>query len=129
MLRKTIILTIFFINLLSSNYANSNEIWITPKADEYSRLSTGLAGSFITIIDDEEISQSKHKNIAELISSYSGMQTRNTLDGVEGSYTTIDMRGFGEAAKSNSLILINGRILNDMDMSAVDFSSINSIVF
>ena len=125
MLRKTIILTIFFINLLSSNYANSNEIWITPKADEYSRLSTGLAGSFITIIDDEEISQSKHKNIAELISSYSGMQTRNTLDGVEGSYTTIDMRGFGEAAKSNSLILINGRILNDLDMSAVDFSSIN----
>tara|TARA_B100000965_G_scaffold351605_1_gene326299 strand:- start:21 stop:2018 length:1998 start_codon:yes stop_codon:yes gene_type:complete len=53
------------------------------------------------------------------------MQTRNTLDGVEGSYTTIDMRGFGEAAKSNSLILINGRILNDLDMSAVDFSSIN----
>ena len=125
MLRKTIILTIFFINLLSSNYANSNEIWITPKADEYSRLSSGLAGSFITIIDDEEISQSKHKNIAELISSYSGMQIRNTLDGVEGSYTTIDMRGFGEAAKSNSLILINGRILNDLDMSAVDFSSIN----
>ena len=125
MLRKTIILTIFFINLLSSNYANSNEIWITPKADEYSRLSTGLAGSFITIINDEEISKSKHKNVAEVISSYSGMQTRNTLDGVEGSYTTIDMRGFGEAAKSNSLILINGRILNDLDMSAVDFSSIN----
>ena len=80
----------------------------------------------LVVIDDEGISQSKHKNAAELISSYSGMQTRNTLDGVEGSYTTIDMRGFGEAAKSNSLILINGRILNDMDMSAVDFSSINS---
>ena len=125
MLRNTIILLFFTFNLLSFNYANSNEIWITPNADEYSRLSTGLAGSFITIINDEEISKSKHKNVAEVISSYSGMQTRNTLDGVEGSYTTIDMRGFGEAAKSNSLILINGRILNDLDMSAVDFSSIN----
>jgi len=125
MLRNTIILLFFTFNLLSFNYANSNEIWITPNADEYSRLSTGLAGSFITIINDEEISKSKHKNIAEVIASYSGMQTRNTLDGVEGSYTTIDMRGFGEAAKSNSLILINGRILNDLDMSAVDFSSIN----
>ena len=50
MLRKTIILTIFFINLLSSNYANSNEIWITPKADEYSRLSTGLAGSLLQLL-------------------------------------------------------------------------------
>ena len=125
MLRNTIILLFFTFNLLSFNYANSNEIWITPNADEYSRLSTGLAGSFITIINDEEISQSKHKNVTEVISSYSGMQTRSTLDGVEGSYTTIDMRGFGEAAKSNSLILINGRILNDLDMSAVDFSSIN----
>ena len=125
MLRNTIILLFFTFNLLSFNYANSNEIWITPNADEYSRLSTGLAGSFITIINDEEISKSKHKNVAEVIASYSGMQTRNTLDGVEGSYTTIDMRGFGEAAKSNSLILINGRILNDLDMSAVDFSSIN----
>mgnify|MGYP001311234204 CR=1 FL=1 len=125
MLRNTIILLFFTFNLLSFNYANSNEIWITPNADEYSRLSTGLAGSFITIIDEEEIRKSKHKNVAEVIASYSGIQIRSTLDGVEGSYTTIDMRGFGEAAKSNSLILINGRILNDFDMSAVDFSSIN----
>ena len=125
MLRKIIIFILFAFHLQSFNYANSNEIWITQNFDEYSRLSTGLAGSFITIINEEEISQSKHKSVAEVISSYSGMQTRSTLDGVEGSYTTIDMRGFGEAAKSNSLILINGRILNDLDMSAVDFSSIN----
>jgi len=125
MLRKIIIFILFTFHLQSFNYANGNEIWITANSDEYSRLSTGLAGSFITIINEEEISQSKHKSVAEVISSYSGMQTRSTLDGVEGSYTTIDMRGFGEAAKSNSLILINGRILNDLDMSAVDFSSIN----
>ena len=121
MLRKIIIFILFAFHLQSFNYANGNEIWITPNFDEYSRLSNGLAGSFITIINEEEISQSKHKSVAEVISSYSGMQTRSTLDGVEGSYTTIDMRGFGEAAKSNSLILINGRILNDLDMSAVDF--------
>ena len=61
MLIRTIVSIFFIFNLLSFNYANSNEIWITPNADEYSRLSTGLAGSFITIIGEEEISKSKHK--------------------------------------------------------------------
>ena len=125
MLRKIIIFIFFTFHLQSFNYANGNEIWITPNSDEYTRLSVGIAGSFITIINEEEISKSKHKNAAEIISSYSGIQSRSTLNGVEGSYTTIDMRGFGEAAKSNSLVLINGRILNELDMSAVDFSSIN----
>jgi len=125
MFRKFIIFLVLIFNLQIFNFASSSEIWIAPNSDEYSRLSTGLAGSFITIIEDKEIRQSKHKNVAEIISSYSGIQSRSTYNGVEGSYTTIDMRGFGEAAKSNSLILINGRILNELDMSAVDFSSIN----
>ena len=30
------------------------------------------------------------------------------------------MRGFGETAKSNTLILINGRRLNDVDMSTIN---------
>jgi iron complex outermembrane receptor protein len=34
------------------------------------------------------------------------------------------MRGFGAAAVSNTLILLDGRRLNDVDMAAVDFSSI-----
>jgi len=125
MLRKLLIFTLFIFIAQNLAFADSDGIWITPNSDEYSRLSSGLAGSFITIINEEEINQSKHKNVAEIISSYSGIQSRSTLNGVEGSYTTIDMRGFGEAAKSNSLILINGRILNELDMSAVDFSSVN----
>ena len=125
MLRKLIIFIFFSFSALSSTLADSNEIWVTPNSDEYSRLSSGLAGSFITIIDDKQISKTKNKNIAEIISSYSGIQSRSIYNGVESSNTTIDFRGFGEAAKSNSLILINGRILNEMDMSAVDFSSIN----
>ena len=125
MLRKLIIFIFFSFSALSSTLADSSEIWITPNLDEYSRLSSGLAGSFITIIDDKQISKTKNKNIAEIISSYSGIQSRSIYNGVESSNTTIDFRGFGEAAKSNSLILINGRILNEMDMSAVDFSSIN----
>ena len=125
MLRKTVILFFIFFHTQNFIFADNSEIWIFPKSNEYSRLSTGLAGSFITIINDQQINKSKNKNIAEIISTYSGIQSRSLYNGVEGVNTTIDLRGFGETAKSNSLILINGRILNDLDMAAVDFSSIN----
>ena len=36
----------------------------------------------------------------------------------------VDLRGFGAFATSNTLILINGRRLNDVDMAGVDFSTI-----
>ena len=70
MLRKLIIFIFFSFSALSSTLADSNEIWVTPNSDEYSRLSSGLAGSFITIIDEKQISKAKNKNIAEIISSF-----------------------------------------------------------
>ena len=43
--------------------------------------------------------------------------------------TTVDMRGFGAFASSNTLVLLNGRRLNDLDLQGVDLSTIprNSI--
>jgi outer membrane cobalamin receptor len=37
---------------------------------------------------------------------------------------SVDLRGFGAFATSNTLLLINGRRLNDIDMAGVDFSTI-----
>ena len=44
--------------------------------------------------------------------------------GVNGAQTTVDLRGFGATAVSNTLILINGRRVNDIDMQGVDLSTI-----
>jgi iron complex outermembrane receptor protein len=44
--------------------------------------------------------------------------------GVNGVGTTVDLRGFGAFATANSLVLINGRRLNDIDMAGVDLSTI-----
>ena len=38
--------------------------------------------------------------------------------------TSVDLRGFGAFATANSLVLINGRRLNDIDMAGVDLSTI-----
>jgi iron complex outermembrane receptor protein len=121
---KTII-SLILINFLSIAFADEKDaIWITPSSTDYSRLATGLAGSNISIITSEEIITSKHKTIPELLSNYSGIQIRNLYSGVGSSSTTIDMRGFGESSGKNVMILLNGRRLNDIDMSGVNFSSI-----
>ncbi len=44
--------------------------------------------------------------------------------GVNGAKTSVDLRGFGAFATANTLILINGRRLNDIDMAGVDLSTI-----
>ena len=49
---------------------------------------------------------------------------RRLYDGVGGTNSSLDIRGFGEASKSNSLILVNGIRLNDIDMSNVNLSYI-----
>ena len=121
---KQFLITFLFLSLASiAHAADTKEIWITPDASNYSRLATGLAGSNITIISSDEIAKSTGKDITEILKSYSGIQVRSLYSGIDGINSTIDMRGFGEAAKSNFLMLLNGRRLNDLDMGSVNFSN------
>ena len=52
------------------------------------------------------------------------MQLTTLFGGVNGAQTNVDLRGFGAFATANSLVLINGRRLNDIDMAGVDLSTI-----
>ncbi|MDC3223240.1 TonB-dependent receptor, partial [Pelagibacteraceae bacterium] len=115
------VLSIFiFITLIGNLSAETPEILINPSSEEYTRLQSGLAGSNITIISKENLKLYQNKSLPKIIESYSGISTRTTAAGYDGVYTTLDMRGFGEVAKSNTLILINGRRLNDIDMSTIN---------
>ena len=60
----------------------------------------------------------------EIIAQVPGVQLTSLFGGVNGAQTTVDLRGFGATAASNTLILINGRRVNDIDMQGVDFSTI-----
>ncbi|MDC3204585.1 TonB-dependent receptor [Pelagibacteraceae bacterium] len=118
---KKLVLSIFiFITLIGNISAETPEILINPSSEEYTRLQSGLAGSNITIISKEDLKLNQNKSLPKIIESYSGISTRSTAAGYDGVYTTLDMRGFGEVAKSNTLILINGRRLNDIDMSTIN---------
>ena len=124
MLRKLIFAFIFLLFFSTGQASEIKEIWITPDASDYTRLTTGLAGSNISIISSKEIENSNGKDITDILKSYSGIQVRSLYSGIDGANSTIDMRGFGEASKSNFLMLLNGRRLNDLDMGGIDFSNI-----
>ncbi len=81
-------------------------------------------GAFTTIITNDKIKQSLEKTLPEILSFEAGIQFQDLYGSTNGAGQTIDMRGFGEPATANTLILINGRRLTDLDLAAVDFSSI-----
>jgi iron complex outermembrane receptor protein len=62
--------------------------------------------------------------VQEIIAQTPGVQLTNLYGGVNGAKTSVDLRGFGAFATSNTLLLINGRRVNDIDMQGVDFSTI-----
>ena len=122
---KRIFLILTFLLIFSfKTYADIPEILIKPKNEEYTRLSSGLSGSNITIISKEDLASQHGKNLPQILETYSGIDVRRLYDGVGGTNSSLDIRGFGEASKSNSLILVNGIRLNDIDMSNVNLSYI-----
>ena len=124
MTKKLVISFFIFLTFLNTVNAEIPQILIQPSSEQYTRLSSGLAGANITIIDEKILKTQLNKNLPQILEKYSGIEVRRLYDGVEGTNSSFDMRGFGEASKSNVLILINGNRLNEIDMSNVSFSHI-----
>ena len=59
-----------------------------------------------------------------ILGQEAGIQTRDFFGGLNGTRATIDIRGFGSVGTQNSLILIDGRRLNDIDLANVDLGKI-----
>ncbi len=84
----------------------------------------GIVGAASTVITAEDIARSPAQTVQEIIAQVPGVQLTNLYGGVNGVGTTVDLRGFGAFGSSNTLILMNGRRLNDLDLQGVDLSTI-----
>jgi len=93
------------------------------------RQFAGIVGASATVITADEIAHSPAQTLSEIIAQVPGVQLQSLYGGVNGAKTSVDLRGFGAAATSNTLFLVNGRRLNDIDITGVDLSTIplNSI--
>lgn len=84
---------------------------------------SGKARGNTTIITAADIENSTARTLPELLGREAGVLTRS-LYGNNATRSTVDIRGFGAASTQNTLILLDGRRLNDVDLSGVDFSVI-----
>jgi iron complex outermembrane recepter protein len=98
---------------------------VLPVIDVWaSRTGTGIVGASTSVITADEIARSPGLTIQDVLSREVGVQTWSTTGGNNGATTTVDLRGFGATASSNTLFLLNGRRLNDIDLLGVDLSTI-----
>jgi len=118
------LLTISAVTLSVQDSLAQNPVTAPTVVVTASRLNSGLTGASTTVITAEEIEKSPGRTIPEILSFEAGIRFQELYGGTNGAGQTIDIRGFGEAATANTLILINGRRLTDLDLAAVDFSSI-----
>jgi iron complex outermembrane receptor protein len=90
---------------------------------------TIITGASSSIITAAEIERSPSLTLQDILAREPGIQTTSLFGSVNGAQTSVDMRGFGITGSSNTLVLINGRRLNDIDLAGIDFSAIpkNSI--
>ena len=76
----------------------------------------------IAVIDRTEIETSGAANRADLLRGHAGIQISDLFG--DGSRPTVSMRGFGGNAQANTLILVDGRRLNNADLGNPDLNSI-----
>ncbi len=95
-------------------------IVVTPS--RFPRALSGQTAS-TTVITRQEIENSPQSTLPEILSQYAGVGMRDLL-GNHGAFSLVDLRGFGAAAGHNTLILLDGHRLNDVDLSMIDWSAI-----
>lgn len=76
----------------------------------------------ISVIDRELIEASQASSLAELLASRAGLEVLDYYG--DGSRANVGLRGFGENAASNALVLVDGQMLNNPDIGNPDLGRI-----
>ncbi len=78
--------------------------------------------AYVTVITEEKIKNSTAQNIPDLLRTEPGIHV-NDIAGNQRNIT-VDIRGFGESAGLNTLVLVDGRRVNQADLSGTDWAQI-----
>ena len=99
---------------------NLDEVVVT--ANRFSESGSSSAPS-LKVITKEEIKNSPAISIPDLLRLQAGINI-TSLYGNQGIDASIDVRGFGDSATSNTLILLDGQRLNAVDGGSIHWASI-----
>jgi len=91
----------------------------------YSRTTNGnIVGTSSSTITAEEIARSPAQNLPDILATQAGIQVLHSSGNPIGVNDAVDLRGFGAFSQSNTLILVNGRRYQDLDLQGFDLSTI-----
>ncbi len=118
--------------LISSSMAASISIPTQSLAEELSTVvvsaarteqSTVTIPAAINIITEDDIKASGASNVTEVLRNQGGIYLTDLFG--TGTHASIAMRGFSsDVAASNTLVVVDGRRLNNIDLSTPDLNSI-----
>ncbi len=94
---------------------------IVVTATRYEEKTTSVP-AYVTVISEEDIQESTAQTIPDLLRMEVGIHV-NDITGNRRTFT-VDLRGFGETASFNTLVLVDGRRVNEPDLSGVDWTVI-----
>jgi iron complex outermembrane receptor protein len=77
----------------------------------------------VTVVSAEDIRKSAARTLPELLSEQVGL-TLKDFYGNNAAATSVDLRGFGATGTQNTLILVDGRRVTDVDLSGVQWAAI-----
>ncbi|MBE0597339.1 MAG: TonB-dependent receptor [Desulfuromonadales bacterium] len=83
---------------------------------------TATVPASVTVIGADEIAGSTAQTVPELLKGIAGIDVADFTG--TGRTTRVDIRGFGETAGANTLVLVDGRRINSPDLSGTDWTSI-----
>jgi iron complex outermembrane receptor protein len=97
---------------------SEDEIVVTATRFPEQRLDAPIGMSVITA---KQIAESAAKTLPQLLSQEAGIVTRDNTGGPDSQ---IDLRGFGITGDQNTLVLLNGQRLNDVELTTIGWSAI-----
>ena len=103
----------------NSNDVALEKIVITPV--RYAQETQKIASS-MSLITQQEIKDLNAQTVPDILRLQTGLVVRDYYG--NGTKASVDLRGFGETAGSNTLILVDGRRINEIDLSGVDWTQI-----
>jgi iron complex outermembrane receptor protein len=101
---------------------SQNDDAITVTATRFSEDARRLPAS-TTVITAEDIQKSAARTLPELLQEQTGI-TMKDFFGNNASSTSVDLRGYGVTGGQNTLILLDGRRITDIDLTSVQWSAI-----
>ena len=111
-----LVLYSILVTFSSETYSENLEKEITVTASKL--INNSMTGSSTVILSKNDIQKYPGASLPEIISKVPGISFKD-LYGTTGfgSYQTIDLRGFADTSLSNTLILLNGHKLSNIDLS------------